>query len=152
VPARLPVRARLPLACLATIAVADYVIARRTPPWLAIALFDHPAHLATAALLGCTDRVYLAGSVLPDLDHIPQALGHPQVGAARPNTHSLIVVAAAVAVSPRLAAGAAAHFVRDLAVGPGLPLVWPLSRRRFRAPYGAYALLLLATAYSRSRP
>ena len=145
-------RARHSLACLATIAAADYVITRHTPPWHAIAIFDHPAHVATAALLGGTDRVYLAGSLLPDVDHVPMAFGHPKVGAPRPNTHSLAVVAAAAPASRRLAAGAAAHFVRDLAMDPGVPLLWPLTRRRFRVPYGAYALLVLAAAYSRSRP
>ena len=145
-------RARLALASLATIAVADYVILRRPPRWHAIALFDHPAHVATAALIGGTDRVYLAGSLLPDVDHIPMAFGSPEVGDDRPNTHSLLAVAAAALVSRRLAAGAAAHFLRDLAMDPGAPLLWPLTRRRFRVPYAAYAVLILATAYSRSRP
>ena len=145
-------RARLALACLATIGVADYVILRRPPRWHAIALFDHPAHVATAALIGGTDPVYLAGSLLPDVDHIPQALGNPEVGDARPDTHSLLVVAAAAVVSRRLAAGAAAHFLRDLAMEPGAPLLWPLTSRRFRLPYAAYAVLILASAYSRSRP
>ena len=145
-------RAHLALACLATIAVADYVILRRPPRWHALALFDHPAHVATAALIGGTDPVYLAGSLLPDLDHIPQALGNPELGDERPNTHSLLVVAAAAPVSRRLAAGSAAHFLRDLSMEPGVPLLWPLTSRRFRVPYAAYAVLILATAYSRSRP
>ena len=140
------------LGCLAVIAVADYVIQRHPPPWHAVALFDHPAHVATAILLGGTDPVYLAGSVLPDLDHIPTALGNPTMGDARPNTHSLLVVGAAAAMDRRLGAGTAAHFARDLAMGPGLALFWPLSKRTFRAPYAAYAVLVLAAAYSRSRP
>jgi membrane-bound metal-dependent hydrolase YbcI (DUF457 family) len=134
------------------IAIADYVILRHPPRWHAIALFDHPAHLATAVLLGGTDRTYLAGSLLPDVDHIPMAFRDPEVGDARPNTHSLLVVGAAAAIDPKLAAGAAAHFVRDLAMDPGVPLLWPLTKRRFRVPYSAYALLILTTAYSRSRP
>jgi hypothetical protein len=146
------VRARLPLACLATIAIADYVIQRYPPRWHAIALFDHPAHVATAVLLGGTDSVYLAGSLLPDVDHIPAALGDPQVGDPRPNTHSLLVTGAAAALSLRLGAGTAAHFARDLAMDPGVPLLWPLTKRTFRVPYAAYAVLLLAAAYSRSRP
>ena len=145
-------RPRLALACLAIVGVADYVIQRQPPRWHAIALFDHPAHLATAALIGGTDRTYLAGSLLPDLDHIPMAFGNPRPGDPRPNTHSLLVVAAAALASRRVAAGAAAHFVRDLAMDPGVPLLWPLSRRAFRAPYAAYAVLILAAAYSRSRP
>jgi membrane-bound metal-dependent hydrolase YbcI (DUF457 family) len=141
------VRARLALACLATIGVADYVILRRPPRWWhALALFDHPAHVATAALIGGTDPVYLAGSLLPDVDHIPQALGNPELGDPRPNTHSLLVVAAAAVISRRLAAGMAAHFVRDLAMEPGAPLLWPLSRRRFRVPYVAYAAVIAGRA------
>jgi membrane-bound metal-dependent hydrolase YbcI (DUF457 family) len=146
------VHARLPIACLAAIGIADYVILRRPPRWHAIVLFDHPAHVATAVLIGGTDRVYVAGSLLPDVDHIPMAFRDPQVGDARPNTHSILVVAAAAAVSRRLAAGAAAHFVRDLAMEPGVPLLWPVSSRRFRVPYAAYAVVVLAAAYSRSRP
>ena len=145
-------RARLALACVATVAVADYVILRHPPRWHAIVLFDHPAHLATAALLGGTDRAYLAGSLLPDLDHIPMAFRSPKVGDPRPNTHSLLLLALAAPASRRLAAGMAAHFVRDLAMDPGVPLLWPLSRRALRVPYGAYAVLILASAYSRSRP
>ena len=145
-------RARSAIACLATIAVADYVIQFHTPRWHAIALFDHPAHVATAILLGGTDRVYLAGSLAPDIDHIPAALGDPHVGDARPNTHSLAVVAATALFNRKLAAGTAAHFLRDLAMDPGVPLFWPLTKRQFRVPYGAYAVLLLAAAYSRSRP
>jgi hypothetical protein len=143
------VRARLAIACLATIGVADYVILRRPPRWHAVVLFDHPAHVATAALIGGTDRVYLAGSLLPDLDHIPMALRDPRVGDMRPNTHSIVVIAAAATVSRRLAAGAAAHFVRDLAMEPGIPLLWPLSDRTLRIPYAAYAAALIATAVLR---
>jgi hypothetical protein len=147
------VRARLALACVATIAVADYVITRHTPRWHAVALFDHPAHVATAVLLGgTTDWIYLAGSLLPDVDHIPTALGDPQLGDPRPNTHSLLLAAAAALGSRRLAAGMAAHFARDLAMDPGVALLWPASGRAFRVPYSAYAVLVLAAAYSRSRP
>jgi hypothetical protein len=144
------------LQCLAVIAVADYVILRHPPRWHAVAVFDHPAHVATAILLGGrglgTDPVYLAGSLLPDLDHIPAALGNPQMGDPRPNTHSLLVVGAAAAMNRKLAAGAAAHFVRDLALDPGVPLLWPFTSRTVRIPYAAYAALLTAVAAWRSRP
>jgi hypothetical protein len=143
------VRARLPLACLATVAVADWVIRYRTPRWHAIALFDHPAHVATAILLGGTDPVYLAGSLAPDVDHIPMALGKPRVGDPRPKTHSIFTPLAVAPFSSRLAAGMLAHFARDLALEPGVPL---FGGRPVRVPYTAYAVLLLATAYSRSRP
>ena len=143
-------RARRVIACLATIAVADYVILRHPPRWHAIALFDHPAHVATAILLGGTDPVYLAGSLLPDLDHIPTALGSPKRGDPRPRSHSLLLVAAAAVVSRRLAAGAAAHFARDLALDPGVPLLWPLGGRAFRVPYPLYAATLIAAGVLRS--
>ena len=144
---------RRSLACLAVIAVADYVIARRTPRWHAIALFDHPAHVATAILLGGpgrgTDPVYLAGSLLPDVDHIPAAFRTPRPGDPRPKTHSVYGPLAALPFSRKLAAGMLAHFVRDLALEPGVPL---FGGRHYRLPYGAYAVLVLASAYSRSRP
>ena len=140
---------RLPLACLATIAVADWVIENVDMPWLAIGLFDEPAHLATGYLLGGGDPVFLAGSLLPDVDHIPLAFQDPRPGDPRPRTHSIYGPLAALPFSRRLAAGMLAHFVRDLALEPGVPL---FGGRPFRIPYGAYAVLLLATAYSRSRP
>jgi hypothetical protein len=150
------VRRRLAaLGCLATIAVADYVIQRRRPRWIVVGMFDHPAHVATAMLL--RERwtpAYLAGSLLPDLDHVPLALRivHPDPDDPRPLTHCLLTVAPVAAGSRDAATGMLAHFVRDLGVGTGVPLLWPLTGHRFRVPYGAYAVLVLATAYSRSRP
>ena len=144
-------RARVAIACLATIAIADYVIHRHPPRWHAIALFDHPAHVATAVLLGGTDRVYLAGALLPDVDHIPTALGDPQIGDPRPNTHSFLVLAAMAAASRRLGAGAATHFLRDLALRPGVPLLWPFTDRPLRVRYPVYAAALIGAAVWRSR-
>jgi hypothetical protein len=140
---------RLPLACLATIAVADWVIENVDLPWLAVGLFDEPAHLATGYLLGGGDPAFLAGTLLPDVDHIPLAFQDPAPGDPRPKTHSLYAAAAAGLVSRRLGAGVLAHFARDLAQHPGVPL---FGGRAFRVPYSAYAVLILATAYSRSRP
>jgi hypothetical protein len=143
------------LGCLATIAVADYVIHRRTPRWIVVGMFDHPAHVATALLLNQRPTpAYAAGSLLPDLDHVPLALRvvHPDPGDPRPLTHCLLTVAPVALKSPETAKGMLAHFVRDLGVGTGVPLLWPLSRRRVRVPYAAYAVLVLAAAYSRSRP
>jgi membrane-bound metal-dependent hydrolase YbcI (DUF457 family) len=162
--------------CLGAIAVADVVLHRRRLPWLAIGLFDHPAHLATAGLvaLNVRDRParwtqgLLVGSLLPDLDHVPLALGEwPKDGDPRPVTHCLaaiapVAAAAALTQSERLhgtATGMLAHFARDVGVGTGVPLLWPLSRRSVRVRYGVYAggcvglaVLALASAYSRSRP
>ena len=139
---------RLPLACLATIAVADWVIENVDLPWLAIGLFDEPAHLATGYLLGGGDPVFLAGSLLPDVDHIPLAFQNPSPGDPRPKTHSLYAAVAAGLASRRLGAGVLAHFARDLALHPGVPL---LGGRAFRIPYGAYAALLSACAIRRLR-
>jgi hypothetical protein len=142
---------RLALACVATIAVADYVIKRRDPPWLVVGLFDEPAHMATAVLLKRRPSpAYLAGALLPDLDHVPLLFGTPSPGDPRPKTHSIYPPIAAVLVSRELAAGMLAHYVRDLALDRGLPLLG--GNRHFGVPYGAYALLILASAYSRSRP
>ena len=143
------------LAALATIAVADYVIHRRTPRWIVIGMFDHPAHVATAVLLNRNPTpAYLAGSLLPDVDHIPLALRlvHPNPGDPRPVTHCLLTVAPVAALNRDAAKGMLAHYVRDLGVGTGVPLLWPLTRRSLKLPYVAYAVLVLATAYSRSRP
>jgi LexA-binding, inner membrane-associated putative hydrolase len=150
------VRRSLALGCLATIAVADYVIRRRKPRWIVVGLFDHPAHVATAVLilLNLPERnrgwtmAYLAGSLLPDLDHIPLALRvvHPSLDDPRPVTHCLLTVAPVAAFNRGAAAGMLAHFARDLGVGTGVPLLWPLTRRSIRVPYLAYAAgcLLLA--------
>jgi inner membrane protein len=143
------------LGCLATIAVADYVIQRRKPRWIVAGMFDEPAHVATALLLRRRpSAAYLAGSLLPDLDHIPLALRlvHPDPSDPRPVTHCLLTVAPVALMSPEAAKGMLAHFIRDLGVGTGVPLLWPFSRRPVRVPYAAYAVLVLATAYSRSRP
>jgi hypothetical protein len=154
-----PGRRLAALGCLVTIAVADYVIRRRRPPWIVVGLFDHPAHVATAVLIwlnlagqrsrdGAWTKAYLAGSLLPDLDHIPLALRpvHPSPDDPRPVSHCLLAVAPVAAVNRAAAAGMLAHFARDLGVGTGVPLLWPATRRSIRIPYPAYAAgcLLLA--------
>jgi hypothetical protein len=143
------------LGCLATIAVADYVIHRRRPRWIVVGMFDEPAHVATALLLRRKpSTAYLAGSLLPDLDHIPLALRvvHPNPDDPRPVTHCLLTVAPVALLNREAALGMLAHFVRDLGVGTGVPLLCPFSGRPVRVPYAAYAVLVLASAYSRSRP
>jgi hypothetical protein len=99
---------------MAWIGIADYVIRRRSPRWIVVGMFDHPAHVATAALifLNLPPRSpawtsgYFAGSLLPDLDHVPLALRpvHPSPGDPRPLSHCLLAVApvaAVIAASPR---------------------------------------------------
>lgn len=86
--------------------------------------------------------LFLAGSVLIDADHLPLALAdeHPTPDDPRPTTHTLLVPAALAALGQRaLAAGVCAHFARDVALGPGAPLLWPLSRSHLHVPYAAYA-------------
>ncbi|MGH2746135.1 MAG: hypothetical protein ACRDN8_27310 [Thermoleophilaceae bacterium] len=137
------------LGCLATIAVADFVIKRRRPRWIVAGMFDHPAHLATAILIRPTPtKAYLAGSLLPDLDHVPLALGpvHPSPDDPRPLTHCLMMVVPAAVLSRDLAAGMLAHFARDLGVGTGVPLLWPATTRSIRIPYAAYAVACLLLA------
>jgi hypothetical protein len=146
---------RLALACLGTIAAADHVIHTRNPSWFAIGPLDHAAHLATAALLLPPGRSrawkvsFMAGALLPDIDHVPLAFQNPQAGDPRPSTHSVIAIGPALLGSRSTAAGMAAHYVRDLALEPGVPF---LTGKQLRVPYAAYALLILAMAYSRSRP
>ena len=145
------------LACLATVAVADKVIFARRLPWILVGIVDHPAHVATASLIvlnlparsrGWT-AAFLAGSLLPDLDHVPLALSrvHPTLDDPRPVTHCLLEVApvgllAAATREERLRGltwGMLAHFVRDVGVGTGVALLWPAVRRPLRMPYPAYA-------------
>jgi membrane-bound metal-dependent hydrolase YbcI (DUF457 family) len=166
----------LALGCLATIAAADAVLHRTRLPWITLGFFDHPAHLATAGLIALNSPPrsqrwtisFLVGALLPDVDHIPLALRrpHPARGDGRPFSHCLLTIAPVAALasatqSERLhgaASGMAAHYVRDLGVGSGVPLLWPASRRSFRVPYPLYAggcvalaVLAFTSAYSRSR-
>ncbi len=152
------------LGCLATVAVADKVISRRRLPWILIGVFDHPAHLATAGLvllnLGPRSHRwtagFMAGALLPDLDHVPLALSrvHPSMDDPRPVTHCLLAVAPVAALAEirkdeRLrgaAAGMLAHFARDVGVGTGVPLLWPATRISWRVPYAVYAAACLLLA------
>jgi hypothetical protein len=153
------------LGCLAVVVGADALI-RRRPPWIVVGLLDHPAHVATAGLVLLNlpgrprewRRGFLAGSVLPDLDHLPLLLSrvHPDLDDPRPATHCLVAVgpvfvAAAVCRRHRralggAAAGTLAHFARDLGVGTGVALLRPLTARSFRVRYAGYAAACLALA------
>jgi hypothetical protein len=157
-------RRPLALGCLATVAFGDYVIHRRRPRWILLGIFDHPAHLATAGLVALNlpprsrrwTGGFFAGALLPDLDHIPLALRSSERSAddPRPVTHCLAAVAPVAALasatqSERLngaAAGMLAHFARDLGVGSGVPLLWPVSNRSLRVPYTAYLAACVALA------
>lgn len=167
-------RGRAALGCLAIVAGADYVIKRVRPRWIVTGPFDHAAHVATAGLvlLNLRDRPgqwqagFLAGSLLPDVDHVPLALRpvhlHPSADDPRPLSHCLLAVvpvaaAAAARRSEALAgvsAGMLAHFARDLGVGTGVPLLWPATAWSVRVPYPVYAAacVLLGWRAVRRRP
>jgi hypothetical protein len=153
------------LACLATVVGADYVLHRHRPRWILMTLFDHPAHLATGALVLLNlgrrspqwSSGFMVGALLPDVDHVPLALQdeHPSAGDPRPVSHCLLAIApvGALALGTRseavagTAAGMAAHFLRDLGAGEsGLPLLWPATRRALRVPYTLYAATCLLLA------
>jgi membrane-bound metal-dependent hydrolase YbcI (DUF457 family) len=133
---------------------------------LAYGLVDEPAHLATCAIvLLCAVALsgrrpaaaFLAGalaaSVLIDLDHLPGYLGSQALEGTlpRPYTHSAatVLVLAALGLAARrrdlralglgVALGVSAHLLRDLATGPGVSLLWPVSEVPIRMPYAVYA-------------
>jgi membrane-bound metal-dependent hydrolase YbcI (DUF457 family) len=158
-------RRALALTCLAAVAVADWTIHHERPRWILAGLLDEPAHLATGALVLVNLPArpprwsvgFLAGALLPDLDHVPLALSrvHPDIDHPRPVTHCLLAIAplaliGAAARGPAreyalgAAAGGFAHFARDLAVGTGVTLLRPVSRRSFRVPYALYGAALAA--------
>jgi membrane-bound metal-dependent hydrolase YbcI (DUF457 family) len=162
------IRLAVALACLATIAAADWVIHSRRPRWITVGFLDEPAHLATAGLVLVSLKPrspewaagFMAGGALPDLDHVPLALSrvHPDIDDPRPVTHCLLAVSPLL-LAARLcrpgpardalagaAAGTLAHFARDLAVGTGVPLLQPLSERHFKVPYLLYAGVVAALA------
>lgn len=159
--------------CLALAGAVDLILWASDPGWVALAVVDETAHLATALLVlaafGPGPAVaalgLLVGGTLLDLDHIPAILREGGLGDAdaRPLTHSAVTalaLACGAALLPGRAraffAGAAVgvgvHLVRDLATGPGVPLGWPLSHESATIPYSAYALclgILLAVAWRR---
>jgi inner membrane protein len=161
----------------AAIGIVDLVEHTWSLPTAALALVDWTAHLATmllvlAALRPVPTRLFalaaFAGTVLVDLDHLPQHFGERALteGTARPYTHSLVTVLALLALGRwlaapgslrreliyGLAAGVAAHVWRDLATG--VPFWWPVSRNDLVMPYAVYAAgiaALLAVAARRGR-
>jgi inner membrane protein len=145
---------------------------------------DEPAHLATCAVLLLAVSAIAAGrppmrfagaaliaTVAIDVDHLPGLLGSHLItgGLPRPYSHSiaLVVVLIGLGVALRrvdrrlvmlgLAFGVSAHLIRDLATGPGVPLLWPLSDSVVTMPYAVYAAVLsvvplAATLTARPRP
>lgn len=128
---------------------------------LAYGLVDEPAHLATCAVMllalaalrgrppsGRFVTAALLASMAIDVDHIPGYLGsHALAGSLpRPYTHSVLLVVLSLAVglvwrsrdvrqvSLGIAFGISTHLLRDLATGPGVPLLWPASSEVIRLP------------------
>jgi inner membrane protein len=139
------------------IAGLDLVAGIRSWPLVIIGLLDEPAHLLTAwlglsAVAVRRRRLWpyaLLGAVLIDLDHVPYYLwGALDSGAGRPVSHSLVTVLALLTVAAAdrrarlpaagLAVGVLLHFARDIATGPGIPLLWPVRPESESVPYWAY--------------
>ena len=165
-------RVLAPLLALAGMCALDAVQAARAWPVPVVGLLDEPAHLLTAwlalaalglgALPGTRSALLpwvLIGSVALDVDHVPLYLwGEPVAHQwSRPVTHGAVtvVVLLLVALPARarmrtaavgLAAGVVLHLVRDVATGPGIPLLWPLDPMDVRLPYAAYLAVLVVAA------
>src|SRR3954470_10775260 len=161
-------------AALATLLVVDAFVLPRLPVRPISGIVDEAAHAATGvavlAALPRADHEFVrglaAGSILLDVDHVPELWDarwlRPR--GVRPLPHSFgipaLLVALAVRDSNRVALGAAVglggHLLRDLATGKtSVPLMWPLTKRRFSIRYRKYAAvmaLLAAIGATRRRP
>lgn len=145
---------------------------------IAYGLVDEPAHLATCAVALLTVAA-LAGSLAPepfvvaaliasvaiDFDHVPGILGWRGLEGPlpRPYSHSILLVAGLVGLAclvrrrdlhwacAGLAFGVSAHLFRDLATGPGVSLLWPVSDETISVPYMVFAAaLFVAIAVARA--
>jgi membrane-bound metal-dependent hydrolase YbcI (DUF457 family) len=152
-------------AALATLLVVDAFVLPRMPVRPLSGVVDEAAHAATgvallAALPGADDgfaRGLAAGSILLDVDHLPELWGRRWLRprGVRPLPHTLAVPALllthAARRSNRVALGAAVglggHLLRDLATGKtAVPLLWPLTRRPFSVRYRKYAAVMAVLA------
>lgn len=139
---------------------------------VAYGAIDEPAHFATClvALLALFSLAAsrpspaffvaaLIASVAIDVDHIPSYAGWDGLTGTlpRPYSHSLLAVGALLLASWTcggrarqiclgLAFGVAAHLFRDLATGPGVPLLWPVSGATVTFPYAIYVAALALVA------
>jgi hypothetical protein len=151
---------------LGAVLVLDHLLLSRLPARPLAGVVDEAAHLATGTIVlaawpGPPERDFaaglIAGSVLIDVDHVPEMWGRAWLRprGARPLPHSLVTPGLALWSAGRwrsrfargAAVGLAAHLVRDLATGrTGVALLWPLSRRPFSIRYRTYAALLTVLA------
>lgn len=139
-------------AAVAVIAAADLLLPR-VRSRAVIALLDEPAHVATTWLIATAvapghRAPALAASALLDADHVPSELGSDVLrrGAARPYGHTGLALAAAALLSPGAALGVATHLLRDLAVAPGVSLLWPLRGDVHTLPAPAYYAIVAGAA------
>src|SRR3954467_1934772 len=176
-------------AALATLLVVDAFVLPRLPVRPISGIADEAAHAATGVAVlsalphGDVDfiRGFAAGSILLDIDHVPELWGGrwlrprgarplpPSFGVPAPLlTHPLrpsfgvpaLRLTHAIRTSSRISLGAAVglggHLLRDLATGKtAVPLLWPLTSRRFSVRYRKYAAamaVLAAVGASRRRP
>ena len=129
------------------------------PLW-ALGILDEIAHLSTALIVVAAwpirigrpvILVALASAVAVDVDHVLQYVGIDVLteGTVRPYPHSLttplvaFALASALRGTPRrialgVGAGVLAHLLRDVATGPGIAALWPLSDATVRIPWGFY--------------
>jgi inner membrane protein len=158
--------ASVPLLVLLCVVGLDLAMSARQWPVIVTGLLDEPAHLLTAwlglaAVGALSSRVWpwtLVGAVAIDVDHLLLYLWNEPLHAAggRPASHSLTTIAVllAIALAARrfrtaavgLAAGVFLHLVRDVATGPGVPLLWPLLDVNVLVPYWAYLAVLTVLA------
>lgn len=173
--ARLVVFSRQHIPLLAVIGmmlifIADLFLTRVQVSQPIGAMFDEPAHIATGLLLlGILPMALrtrsgldgllgvLLGSVLIDIDHLPQQFGYKFLtrGTDRPYPHSLLMLFIVLIIATLLpgiwrrigygfAFGLAAHFPRDLATNR-VALGWPVTNHGYHLPYGCYAAIVLLT-------
>jgi inner membrane protein len=160
-----------PVLALAAVCLLDAVHFARHWPVPVVGLLDEPAHVLTTWL--CLTAVAyrlrptwsrvlpwaLVASVVIDLDHLPVYLWSAPIAlpGSRPVTHSLAAVAVLLAVAAAtrrrvrtaalgLAVGVTLHLVRDVATGPGIPLLWPVDPSDVQLPYGLYLAALVVAA------
>jgi membrane-bound metal-dependent hydrolase YbcI (DUF457 family) len=154
--------------------VIDAFVLPRLPVRPIAGIADEAAHAATAvALLAALPptgnefaRGFAAGSILLDVDHVPELWGRRWLRprGVRPLPHSL-AIPALLAVhgarrSNRAALGAAVglggHLLRDLATGKtAVALLWPLTKRPFSVRYRKYVAVMAvfaAVGASRRQP
>lgn len=158
---------------LGAVLVLDVMLSRLPTRPLA-GVVDEAAHLATGTVVlaawHAPQREFAcglaAGSVLIDVDHVPELWDRARwlrPRGVRPLPHTLATPGLAAWRAARsqsgcwrgAAVGLTAHLLRDLATGrTRVALLWPLSRRPFSIRYRTYVALLalLALRAGRARP